>query len=200
MNFTLKTNRTLTGTKSRRSNNVNHSKIEQGVRLILQGLNCDTKNRNFAETPERVARAYAELFTAADTEFTTFEESYSDLILLRKHKIFTLCPHHLFLVEMDCSVAYIPNGEVLGLSKLARVLNECNFGPLMQEEFTRAVTDKLDKLSKGNRGVACVVTGTHDCMRVRGVKSSGNVTTLSLKGEFLTPHIQATFLSMVHAK
>jgi GTP cyclohydrolase I len=164
---------------------MNQSKIEDGVRLILKGLGCDMKDRNFAATPERVAKVYKELFTVEETEFATFEENYNDFILVRNHVVWSMCPHHLLPVRMEVSVAYIPNGEVLGLSKLIRVINEANTGPIMQESFTRTIVDKLQLLAVGAKGSACIVTGVHDCMRIRGVRSPADVVTYNLTGEFL---------------
>lgn len=177
---------------------MNHSKIEAGVRLILAGLNCDTKDRNYAETPERVARAYDEIFSPKETEYATFEESYSDFILLRGHKMFSLCPHHLLPVHMEVHVAYIPNGEVLGLSKLARVVHDCNAGPILQEAFTREIVDRLKSIIPTAKGAACLVTANHDCMQIRGIRTLGDITTYNLVGEFLNvPHIQARFFDIV---
>lgn len=164
---------------------MNHSQIEQGVRLILKGLNCDTRDPNFAETPERVARAYHELFNGngEDNEYATFAETYADFILLRRHVLWSLCPHHLLPVRFLCSIAYIPNGKVLGLSKLARVLSDCNNGPVLQEAFTREAVSRLENIVHC-QGAACYVEGTHGCMQIRGVKSGGDVTTSSFSGTF----------------
>jgi GTP cyclohydrolase I len=176
---------------------VNHSKIEAGVRLILAGLECDTKDRNYAETPERVARCYEEMFSPQETEYATFEESYSDFILLRGHEVFSLCPHHLLPVRMDVAVAYIPNGTVLGLSKLARVLHDCNTGPLLQEAFTRNVVERFRSIIPTAKGVACLVLARHDCMQIRGIRTHGDITTYNLAGEFLNvPHIQSRFFEL----
>lgn len=180
---------------------MNHSKIEAGVRLILAGLNCNTKDRNYAETPERVARAYEEMFRSNESEYATFEETYSDFILLRQHTIWSLCPHHLLPVKLVASVAYIPNGHVLGLSKLARVLHDCNPGPVLQEAFTREVCSRIDDISVGNHGAACLVEGTHGCMQIRGVRTSGDVVTYKLTGDFLNkPHVQDRFFQLTGRK
>jgi GTP cyclohydrolase IA len=176
---------------------MDHALVEKGVRLILKGLDCDTKDRNYAETPERYARALAEMFSIQDTEYSTFIEDYSDFILLRGHTIFSLCPHHLLPVRMDVSVAYIPNGEVLGLSKLARVLNDCNSGPVLQEAFTREVVDRIEKISRGCHGAACLVFANHACMQMRGVRTQGDVVSYKLAGDFLNkPHVQDRFFQL----
>lgn len=176
---------------------MDHALIEKGVRFILKGLDCDTKDRNFAETPERYARALEEIFTPKPSEWATFEETYSDFILLRDHTLWSLCPHHLLPVRLNVSVAYIPNGQVLGLSKLARVLSDCNPGPILQEAFTRQVVDRLNQIAEGNHGAACLVAGTHGCMQIRGVRTSGDVITYKLTGDFLErPHIQDRFFQL----
>lgn len=165
---------------------MNHPQIEQGVRLILKGLGCDVRDRNFAETPERYARAMAELFAQREDEWATFEERYTDFILLRNHTIWTLCPHHLLPARFDVNVAYVPRQEVLGLSKLARVLQNCNTGPLLQEAFTRLVIDRVEEITGGTTGVACMVKGVHGCMQIRGVRTVGDVVTYSTSGVFRT--------------
>jgi GTP cyclohydrolase I len=177
---------------------VNHGKIEQGVRLILQGLECDAHDPNFAETPERVARAYEEMFAVdEDNEYTTFTEAYADFILLRRHKVWSLCPHHLLPVRLIVSVAYIPAGKVLGLSKLARVLNDCNPGPVLQEAFTREVVSRLESIVSCS-GVACFVEGSHGCMQIRGVKTDGDVVTSAFSGSFLAnARLQDRFFQLI---
>jgi len=164
---------------------MNHAKIEAGVRLILAGLNCDTKDRNYAETPERVARMFEEVFRPNESEYATFDEEYADFILLRNHTIWSFCPHHLLPVRLITSIAYIPHGEVLGLSKLARVLADCNAGPILQEAYTRKVVAVLNTIVTTS-GTACYVEGTHGCMQIRGVKSTGDVVTSAFSGDFKT--------------
>ena len=138
------------------------------------------------------------MFEQPSTEYATFNETYSDFILLRSHVLWSLCPHHLLPVRLKVHVAYIPGGEVLGLSKLARVLSDCNPGPILQEAFTREVADRIDSISIGNHGVAVMVEGTHGCMQIRGVKTDGDVVTYNLKGDFLNvPHIQDRFFQLV---
>src|SRR6478752_4962379 len=106
---------------------ISQHKLEKGAALILEGLGVDTRNdRNYTHTPERYAKALMEMFAAPDTDWAVFPENTNDLILLRDHRLYSLCPHHLLPVKLVVSVAYIPDGHVLGLSKLARVTQECN--------------------------------------------------------------------------
>lgn len=159
--------------------------IEKGVSYILKGLEIDERDGNFIETPERVARWYAELFGQESGEFASFKEEYTDFILLRGHKMWSLCPHHLLPVELKVSLAYVPGRDVLGLSKLARLLNECNDGPLLQERFTKvALTAINNATNRTCLGAAVLVQGIHGCMRIRGVKSEADLLTYKFEGCF----------------
>lgn len=163
---------------------ISQDKIERGVSLILEGINANLADRNYLETPERVARFYLEMFGGKNNEYATFTEEYSDFILLRGHRMFSLCPHHLLPVEFSTSIAYLPNGAVLGLSKLGRILDECNRGPLLQEAFTKEIITQMHENCPGIQGVACLVQGTHSCIRIRGIKSDATFVTYRLDGEF----------------
>lgn len=163
---------------------IDQGKIEQGIRLVLKGLGCDLKDNNFLETPERYARAMVEMFNPPDVEYPTFEEQYSDFVLLRGHVLYSLCPHHLIPAEFTCDLAYIPDGDVLGLSKLARLLQDINRGPLLQEKFTRDITTKMREVLPKVKGVACVVSGKHGCARIRGIKTCANFITYNFTGAF----------------
>lgn len=158
--------------------------VEKGVELILRGLNIDRNDHNYTDTPERYAKALEEMFQPEQTEWATFEEEFSDFILLRGHKMWSLCPHHLLPVHFSVSLAYVPGGSVLGLSKLARLLYECNDGPLLQERFTKLATDKVAKICPGIQGAACLIHGVHSCLSMRGVKSTADFVTYRLAGVF----------------
>lgn len=163
---------------------MNIHKIETGMTLILSGLGIDRNDHNYTDTPERYAKALVEMFQPKETEWATFEESFNDFILLRGHKMWSLCPHHMLPVNFEVSLAYIPNGSVLGLSKLARLLDECNSGPLLQERFTKLAVDKIDEICPGIKGAACIISGIHSCLSMRGVKSSADFVTYKLTGVF----------------
>lgn len=174
---------------------MNLSLIEEGVSKILEGLEISPDDRNYLDTPKRYAKMLKEMFTPSETKFPTFQEDYSGLILVRGHRLFTLCPHHLALVELDIDMAYLPTKAVYGLSKLPRIANSLNTKPLLQEEFTRLLAEKLEAIP-GCRGSAVVVKATHGCMRTRGVRSHGDVLTSSARGEFERPEIWQNFLEL----
>lgn len=163
---------------------MDYSKIEKGVEMILQGMEVDLTDPNFIETPERVAKFYKEMFEPKETNYAVFPEEYTDFIMLRRHRMFSLCPHHLLPVEFFVSLAYIPAGRVLGLSKLARVLDDCNTEPLLQERFTKKAVEAIRELSKDCVGAACLVEGQHGCTKIRGVRSDAWFVTYRLEGFF----------------
>lgn len=171
---------------------IDQLKIRDAVRLLLEGLGCPPEDHNFDKTPGRVAKAYAELFAPADTEWPVFDEDFTDMVVLRGYEFYTLCPHHLFPVKLRACVAYIPNGKVLGASKLARVCNDANRYPKTQEALTNDIVERLDELLEGNAsGIAIQLEGWHGCFSIRGIKAhAASMVTTKLKGQFLTDRIQ----------
>lgn len=174
------------------------SQIEQGVSLLLRGLGVNLADRNFLETPERVARFYVEMFRKHEPNWEVFPERYCNMILLRRHEIWSLCPHHLLPVRLVVSIAYIPEkGRVLGLSKLARLVNHANDGPILQEEFTHRISECLTE-TIGCTSSAVYLVGEHMCARIRGVRTTGDFVTYSVSGDFETkPAVQQLFFNLV---
>lgn len=177
---------------------LNLSLIEQGATLMLQGLGVDLKDSNFATTPQRVAKVMAELFIPKETEWPVFEEDYTDLVIMRNHVFYTLCPHHMLPVKLTASVAYIPNGHVIGASKLCRMLHECNTKPMTQEKLTSEALKSIETLTGGtSQGAIVLLRGEHGCFQMRGVKSSANMVTMKYSGEFNSQEMQLRFLTLV---
>lgn len=163
---------------------INKKLLEDGARLILRGMDVNLSDSNFKDTPKRVAKLYAELLTPQVNNWTDFPSPTTGMIVLRGHRVFALCPHHLLPVELRGYVAYIPNKKVLGLSKLARVIEQHLTKPIMQEELGDLVADTLyERLNA--QGVAVVLAGQHGCMRYRGIETDGDVVTRALRGLFL---------------
>jgi len=166
---------------------LNKKKIGQGVEHILEGLLGKewSADHNYEETPARVARFYEEFFRPRNYQLTTFPEKYDQMIIVAHHIDWTLCPHHLLPVRLDISLAYIPNGAVLGLSKLARLVQNHFTEPLLQEELTESIVNELmHKPNPTPLGAACLIYGRHSCMNIRGPKSSGETITSSFRGVF----------------
>jgi GTP cyclohydrolase I len=166
---------------------MNRKKIEKGVELILEGLLGKqwTADQNYIETPKRVAKFYAEMFKPRPYTQTSFEEDRKQMITLLHHIDYTFCPHHLLPVKLDISCAYLPQGAVLGLSKLIRLIQTHFEEPLLQESFTDSLADELMKVRPKPLGSAVLVYGDHACMQIRGAKTSGCVATSAMRGVFL---------------
>lgn len=172
--------------------------IEQGARQMLKGLGVDLTDSNFSKTPERVAKVMQELFTPKATEWPVFKEEYTDLVIMRGHVFYTLCPHHMLPVRIEASVAYKPHGKVIGASKLCRMLHECNTMPMTQERLTACALDAVELLTKGtSEGAIVLLKGEHGCFQMRGVKSGANMVTLKASGVFKNLEWEQRFLTLV---
>lgn len=165
---------------------MNIEKIEQATRLLLEGLEVDLNDHNFADTPRRVAKAYAEIFSPPDIDIPVFDENYSDMVMMRNHMFHTFCPHHLLPVDLTASVAYFPRGKVIGASKLIRIMHDVNRKPMTQEALTNAIRERITDLTEGqNHGVAVFMRGQHGCFSMRGVRShAADMVTWALSGRF----------------
>ncbi len=154
-------------------------RIEQAIREILSAIGEDPDREGVRNTPARVARMYEELFSglgkdpAAHLE-TTFTERYDEMVVLRDIPFNSMCEHHLMPFEGHAHVAYLPDGRVVGISKLARVVDGFAHRPQVQERLTSQIADLLtEKLNA--KGVAVVMTATHTCMTCRGIKKAGSI-------------------------
>jgi len=163
---------------------MNIKQMTKGIELVLRGMGVSLKDPNFAETPERVAKMYAEMLTPEVAHWNVFPAKQSDLVLLRGHKVVGLCPHHLQPVEYRCYVGYLPNKLTVGLSKLARVIESMLDKPIMQEDLANDIADTLQQKLEP-KGVGVILAGIHGCMRNRGVKSEGDVVVSVMRGTLL---------------
>jgi GTP cyclohydrolase IA len=176
---------------------MNQKLIEAGVLQILKGMGVDLSDPNFKDTPKRVARMYAEMLTPNTNNWTAFPSTYNNMVILRGHKVFALCPHHLQVVELKAYVGYVPARKVLGLSKLARVVEQHLTRPIMQEELGELVVDSIEK-EVDPKGAACVLAGEHGCLKYRGVRTSGDVVTSAVRGVFLIhPPARDEFMRLI---
>jgi GTP cyclohydrolase IA len=150
------------------------------VRDLLTALGHDPSSEHLADTPRRVAGAYAELLTPRPFDLTTFpnDEGYDELVLARDIPFQSLCQHHLLPFYGVAHVGYIPDARILGLSKLARVVELFARGLQIQERLTQQVADWLDQ-HVAPKGVGVVLEAEHLCMSVRGVQARGARTVTS---------------------
>lgn len=190
-------------------NSMNHmdlDKIEQGVRLILEGVGEDPDREGLQKTPARVAKMYAECFAGLyedPAEFfeTTFDEHHEEMVLVRDIPFYSMCEHHLAPFFGKAHVAYIPakDGRICGLSKLARLVDTFAKRPQVQERLTSQVADTLRE-QLNPQGVLVVVEAEHLCMSMRGIKKAGAKTTTSaVRGILRDPATRAEALQLIFA-
>lgn len=185
---------------------VNKPAIEAAVRTILEAVGENAERDGLLDTPARVARMYEEMFAGLHLNparhlETTFPEEYDEIVLVRDIPFTSMCEHHLLPFTGVAHVGYLPNGRVVGLSKLARVVEEVARRPQVQERMTQTVADMLEE-KLGTKGAAVVIESEHSCMALRGVRKSGTLTvTSSLRGIFRTsPASRAEILSLINRK
>ena len=175
------------------------AKIEQGVRLILEGVGEDPEREGLLKTPERVARMYEECFAGLYEDpavhfETTFDEHHEELVIVRDIPFYSMCEHHLAPFFGKAHVAYVPTktGRICGISKLARLVDVYARRPQVQERLTSQVADTLvEQLNP--QGVIVIMEAEHLCMSMRGVKKPGSKTTTSaVRGIFESSERAAT--------
>jgi GTP cyclohydrolase I len=172
---------------------------ETAVAALLTALGQDPTDEHLQETPRRVAAAYAEMLTPRPFTMTTFpnDEDYDELVIARDIPFHSLCQHHMLPFTGNAHVGYLPGDRILGLSKLARVVELFARGLQVQERLTKQVADWLEE-HLAPKGVGVVIEAEHLCMSLRGVRAAGSLTlTSSLHGLLRDDHrSRAEFLSL----
>jgi len=175
--------------ESERIENVDYPRIERAVREILLAVGEDPDREGLRETPARVARMYGEMFGGLHEDPRVhlrkfFTEKYDEVVLVRDISFNSMCEHHMLPFMGKVHIGYLPNGRVVGLSKLARVVESIARQPQVQERMTETIANLLVEELQA-RGVAVIVEAVHTCMTIRGVRKPGAVcVTSALKGAF----------------
>jgi GTP cyclohydrolase I len=167
-------------------------KIEKGVRLVLEGVGEDPRRPGIRETPQRVARMFAEILGGTEKEATRTlrvieDEKHEEMVLVKNIPLYSMCEHHLLPFAGVAHVAYIPKGgRIVGLSKIARVVEELSRRLQVQERLTKQIADLLETHLKP-LGVMVVIEAEHMCMSMRGAKKPRSITvTSAVRGSFRT--------------
>lgn len=168
-----------------------HDKIERAVRMLLEAIGEDPDRPGIAETPARVAREFDEIFAGllvdpADVLSVAFDEAHDEIVMMRDIPFHSICEHHLVPFTGHAHLAYLPNdqGQITGLSKLARLVDVCAKRPGLQERMTTMIADAMERALKP-RGVMVVVEARHLCMEMRGIRKPGAETvTSTVRGIF----------------
>src|SRR5438270_10137837 len=166
---------------------VDQERIRRAVREILAAVGEDPDREGLLETPDRVARMYAEIFSGLHADPAVhlerlFTQKHDEMVLVKDIEFSSCCEHHLLPFTGKAHIAYLPDGQVVGLSKLARVVEAVARRPQVQERMTEDLADLIMRELRP-RGVGVIVEASHTCMTIRGVKKPGSVTiTSALRG------------------
>jgi GTP cyclohydrolase I len=175
--------------------------LRRHIAECLKLLGYDLRDDNFKDTPKRMAKIWMEELhidqPATKKLFSVFDEPFDQMVTLIGHKTWTRCPHHFERVLMEVSIGYVPDGKVLGLSKLARIADYYAKGLVLQERYVENVVNGLME-SLAPKGVGIHVKGQHLCMQARGVETVGHIVTTALRGVFMErPETQREFIQYV---
>ena len=190
-----------------KSDRPSQKEAEDAVRVLLRWAGDDPEREGLLDTPARVAKSYRELFSgyelaAEDVLGRTFEEvaGYDDMVLVKDIPFFSHCEHHMVPIIGKAHVAYLPNGRVLGLSKIARVVEIFGRRLQTQETMTAQIAKSIDE-TLNPRGVAVMIEAEHMCMAMRGIQKQGSTTlTTTFTGAFKTePTEQVRFMTMIRS-
>ena len=168
---------------------VDHKKVEQAIRLLLEGIGEDPDREGLAETPDRIARMYEEICggmneDAAEHLKKTFTAENNEMVVEKDITFYSMCEHHMLPFYGKVHIAYIPDGKVVGLSKLARTVEVFARRLQLQEQLTGQIADALMEYMQP-KGALVMIEAEHMCMTMRGVQKPGTQTmTYALKGEF----------------
>ena len=182
---------------------IDHEKVKEGVRLLLEGIGEDVTREGLVETPDRIARMYEEIYGVMEEDASEhlkkrFHVDNDAMVLEKDITFYSTCEHHLLPFYGKAHIAYIPNGEVVGLSKLARTVEVFARRLQLQEQLTGQIADALEK-ELNPKGVMVMIEAEHMCMTMRGIKKPGSQTvTIVKRGIFENnQELEDTFFRML---
>lgn len=185
---------------------IDHARIKKAVREILSAVGEDPDREGLLDTPDRVARMYAELFSGLHDDARThlkktFTQKYDEMVLERDIHFASVCEHHLLPFMGKAHIAYLPAGKVVGLSKLARVVEVLSHRPQVQERMTEEIADLIMEEVQP-RGVGVILQATHTCMTIRGIRRPGSdCVTSAMRGIFRTNlATRSELMALVHGQ
>ena len=185
---------------------IDQERIARAVREIIEAIGENPGREGLIETPERIGRLYAELFSGLaqdplDVLRRSFDEEHKEMVILKDIPFYSLCEHHFLPFHGSAHVGYVPEGRIVGVSKLARVVDVLARRPQLQERLTSQVADAIMEGLKPD-GVAVVIEAEHLCMTMRGVQKPGaRMITSAIRGGFRRRGVtRSEFLSLVHGK
>ncbi len=185
---------------------VNQTKIREAVRLLLEGIGDDVTREGLRETPDRIARMYCEIFSGMDQDAgehlaKTFSVASNEMVIVKDITFYSICEHHLMPFYGKAHIAYLPEGRVVGLSKLARTVEVYARRPQIQEQMTIQIAEALMEHLRP-QGAMVMLEAEHMCMTMRGVEKPGSKTvTVASRGCFQKdPQWQNLFFRMLRER
>lgn len=178
-------------------------KLTKDIIEVLKDLGVDLEDANFKGTPERVAKMYKHFFRGSSPNDIrkimekVFPSSNDQMVIVSNIECFGMCPHHLVPIVYKVDIGYIPNGKVIGLSKLVRLCVALSGYPKLQEDFTKEIADVIEHYLNTS-GLMVVVNGIHGCMRCRGVEQPAKTITSDVRGLLrMVPSARTEFLELI---
>lgn len=181
---------------------IDKNKVMEGVQLILEGIGEDASREGLLDTPDRIARMYEEIFagigqTAEEPLSKTFHVDSSEMVIEKDITFYSMCEHHFMPFFGKAHVAYIPNGKVVGISKLARTVEVYAKRPQIQEQLTEQIVDALMEYLNP-QGAIVMIEAEHMCMTMRGIKKPGSKTvTYAARGVFKDDKLANRFFQLI---
>jgi GTP cyclohydrolase I len=182
-------NNTNSNRSRRKNTTIDKAKIEKAVAAIIEAIGEDPKREGLVGTPKRIAEMYAEVFGGINEDpgeelRVGFEEGHQEMVILKDIPFYSMCEHHFLPFHGLAHVGYIPNGRVVGASKIGRVVEILARRPQLQERLTTQIANTIVSVLEP-KGVAVVIQAEHLCMTMRGVKKPGsNIVTSAMRGLF----------------
>ncbi len=177
--------------------------MEEEIKKILEGIGENPDREGLKDTPKRVVKSFEKLYGGYKDDYkkhlTTFDaEGYDGVILLKDIELYSTCEHHMQIFEGKCHIAYVPNGKIIGVSKLIRIMEIFARRLQIQERLTKQIADALQEILNP-LGLMVYIEAQHFCIRSRGVEKQNSVMVTSvLKGKFLTePEMEMKILQMI---
>ncbi|MBU2072749.1 MAG: GTP cyclohydrolase I [Gammaproteobacteria bacterium] len=187
---------------------VRYSQVLNKVIEMMEVLGIDLSDPNFKDTPKRYTTFLIHYFPTDEEiedllqEYASaiFPTNYEGMVAYSNGLVHGICPHHILIVNYNFDLAYIAKDKAIGVSKLHRIVETLARRPVLQEDLTVHIADTMQRLL-GTENVAVKLTGSHSCMRVRGVKSNGKIHTVVIRGKFFSvPEVRQEFYSLVENK
>ncbi|WP_298955599.1 GTP cyclohydrolase I FolE [uncultured Nonlabens sp.] len=180
--------------------------IQDKYRDVINEIGEDVTREGLVKTPERAAKAMQFLTSGYDIDPSEilkgamFAEDYNDMVIIKDIELYSLCEHHMLPFFGKAHIAYIPNGHIVGLSKIPRIVDVFARRLQVQERLTHDILECIDKTLKP-QGVAVVIEASHMCMMMRGVQKQNSVTTTSgFRGQFEKVETRSEFMNLISSK